>query len=399
MIISVSPSIKRNTLDTYHHTHIRFVCAFPSIYLFLARDNCFPFCWLLLLNPARRFFLAVSINHSIATHSPKKGLALTQGTVNKLAVTASAPAHSSWGRWAGQHSHPSVESFYNMNIPELVQPYDPRAASSAAMNRAIMAPHYVPMNSYSGDISAAPNHQQHQPTPAQQNPFSFGTYTTGVSNGLVPAFANNFVQQRPLPPLTQPESDVDRPVYQLDQRRGYLEEHQRASPVVKAEPQWNTPSTSSSIYLPANSKVVSTIPVSPGAEVHFGTEVDTLMKAIQAKSQTEPQSNPSPLIESRSVVGVFVSSPNLQTTTHHSSHGSMEIKDTKLTYEDVQDDQSNQHSQKGGKKRYQCKIVGCSKSFYQKTHLDIHERAHTGDKPYVSALHFILSRVILTSNL
>lgn len=283
-----------------------------------------------------------------------------------------------------------------MNIPELVQPYDPRAASSAAINRAIMAPHYVPMNSYTGNVSggigspshAHHHHQQQQqqqppPPPLQQNPFGFGSYTTGVSNGLVPAFANNFIQQRPLPPLMQPESDVDRPVYQVDQRRGYVEEHQRESPAVKAEPQWNPSNTSSSIYLPANSKVVSTIPVSPGAEVHFGTEVDTLMKAIQAKSQTEPQSNSSPLIQSRPVVGVFVSSPSLQATTHHSLHGSVEAKEAKLTYEHVQDDQN---SQRGGKKRYQCKITGCSKSFYQKTHLDIHERAHTGDKPYVSAL-------------
>ena len=35
------------------------------------------------------------------------------------------------------------------------------------------------------------------------------------------------------------------------------------------------------------------------------------------------------------------------------------------------------------KKRYECTVVGCGKSFFQKTHLDIHSRAHTGDKPFV----------------
>ena len=35
------------------------------------------------------------------------------------------------------------------------------------------------------------------------------------------------------------------------------------------------------------------------------------------------------------------------------------------------------------KKRYECEFEGCYKSFYQKTHLEIHTRAHSGDKPYV----------------
>jgi hypothetical protein len=35
------------------------------------------------------------------------------------------------------------------------------------------------------------------------------------------------------------------------------------------------------------------------------------------------------------------------------------------------------------RKRYQCNMPGCNKSFYQKTHLEIHVRAHTGAKPFV----------------
>jgi hypothetical protein len=34
------------------------------------------------------------------------------------------------------------------------------------------------------------------------------------------------------------------------------------------------------------------------------------------------------------------------------------------------------------KKRYECDVPGCNKSFLQKTHLDIHSRAHTGDRPF-----------------
>ncbi|PVH73190.1 hypothetical protein DL98DRAFT_552790 [Cadophora sp. DSE1049] len=52
----------------------------------------------------------------------------------------------------------------------------------------------------------------------------------------------------------------------------------------------------------------------------------------------------------------------------------------KLTHEEIQGEIT--HSQKDSKKRYLCTINGCSKSFNQKTHLDIHKRAHNGDKPY-----------------
>ncbi|RPA78286.1 hypothetical protein BJ508DRAFT_188125, partial [Ascobolus immersus RN42] len=34
------------------------------------------------------------------------------------------------------------------------------------------------------------------------------------------------------------------------------------------------------------------------------------------------------------------------------------------------------------RKRYECTFPSCNKSFFQKTHLEIHTRAHSGDKPY-----------------
>lgn len=35
------------------------------------------------------------------------------------------------------------------------------------------------------------------------------------------------------------------------------------------------------------------------------------------------------------------------------------------------------------KKKYLCDVPGCGKAFYQKTHLEIHTRAHTGIKPFL----------------
>lgn len=81
----------------------------------------------------------------------------------------------------------------------------------------------------------------------------------------------------------------------------------------------------------------------------FSTDIDTLMRAIQAKQQPEHQ-------------------PQKPTSTISSSSFSP---------------LSASPQQPRPKKRYQCAVPGCDKAFHQKTHLDIHTRAHTGVKPFL----------------
>lgn len=105
----------------------------------------------------------------------------------------------------------------------------------------------------------------------------------------------------------------------------------------------------------------STSEPAEAAEISFVTDVDTLMKAIQAQ-QPATLNRPEPCKVS----------PLLSFTIQL------------LKWFQVEGPRSSPKS----RKRYQCSMPGCTKSFYQKTHLEIHIRAHTGAKPFVCRLIF-----------
>jgi hypothetical protein len=95
-----------------------------------------------------------------------------------------------------------------------------------------------------------------------------------------------------------------------------------------------------------------------------GTDVDSLMRAIQIKTGSRHlQERP---------FGVHLPVP---------------LHSEGLSLEEAAD-QKNWHASGWGsqknRKRYQCHVAPCSKFFFQKTHLEIHMRAHTGYKPFVS---------------
>ncbi|KAL4899264.1 hypothetical protein BDW74DRAFT_171637 [Aspergillus multicolor] len=105
------------------------------------------------------------------------------------------------------------------------------------------------------------------------------------------------------------------------------------------------------------------------SEVEFSTEVDVLMKAIQAKGASQPtalQSLP-PLQQLAHGGGSGFAQPYMSPGAN--ARGTVVIEDPQ--------------SRPGKKRKYTCTLPHCGKSFAQKTHLDIHTRAHTGDKPFV----------------
>ncbi|KAF1812081.1 hypothetical protein P152DRAFT_44213 [Eremomyces bilateralis CBS 781.70] len=96
--------------------------------------------------------------------------------------------------------------------------------------------------------------------------------------------------------------------------------------------------------------------------INFSTDVDTLMRTIQSKTETAARASS----ERAGLVNGFEA---------------VNSQNESRSYP--------QHQKKMGRatgkarKKYVCRIPGCDKLFSQKTHLDIHTRAHTGFKPFI----------------
>jgi hypothetical protein len=184
---------------------------------------------------------------------------------------------------------------------------------------------------YGFDLSATMNHQ----FPVQQS------------------YGMNFQQQLPHPATyANSASNTPAPVSLVKDTRNTLpsinhNHGHRHSPIIKSE-------ISSPIHAPSafgdstgpEPLKSTTSDTSESAQAIFSTDVDCLMRAIQSTQspQTQPYSEP--------------------------------IK---------QEPATPVENRSKGRKRYLCSMPGCNKSFFQKTHLEIHTRAHTGVKPFVSS--------------
>ncbi|KAI1941233.1 DNA-binding transcription factor [Ophidiomyces ophidiicola] len=133
-------------------------------------------------------------------------------------------------------------------------------------------------------------------------------------------------------------------------------------------------------------------------DIEFSTEVDTLMKTIQSKPKLAQPQLP-PLHQFTTGVpgwpypgpGAAVSAappppppPPLvqqQQQQQQQQQSSSSLSSASM-FAPPQPDRPPPSKQKS-RRKYECTLPNCRKSFYQKTHLDIHMRAHTGDKPFI----------------
>jgi hypothetical protein len=246
-----------------------------------------------------------------------------------------------------------------------MMPYDSRSTtSSAPVQRSLVAPQYV-MQPYT--VATMPS------MPAPHYPSHNGFGYSGYNNPPGP-LGSPFKQtypERPSLRVMAPENDHGR--YPRD-GRGPYDEHSQ-SPSVKSDAQASTPKSAAPNPSVTAKTITSNISINPKNEVSFSTNVDTLMKAIQSKSETESI-----------IKKVEADYQATQTQPPPSTPEVVVQRPVQSAPTAVPPPQQSEGGGKSSRKRYICDIPGCNKSFCQKTHLDIHRRAHTGDRPYVSHL-------------
>ncbi|KAL4926521.1 uncharacterized protein BDV17DRAFT_154428 [Aspergillus undulatus] len=189
-----------------------------------------------------------------------------------------------------------------------------------------------------------------------------------------PGYQQFFVPNQPLHAQSVRLASEPSPIQQIPEIRPAKNAVNRVprEPVLKVERN-PEPQTVPSTTLPPATGVAPATKNPSSAEIEFSTEVDVLMKAIQAKGPSSSQ--PATTMQSL---------PPFQQLTHGGSNGysqpymSPPVANPRhpVLVEDPQ-------SRSGKKRKYVCTLPHCGKSFAQKTHLDIHTRAHTGDKPFV----------------
>ncbi|CAK7269712.1 DNA-binding transcription factor [Sporothrix epigloea] len=129
--------------------------------------------------------------------------------------------------------------------------------------------------------------------------------------------------------------------------------------------------------LPSSSPFQSTTGISAAAldtsfRPTFTTQVDLLMRTIQVKTEAAEEAANGELVG--------------HAQQRQQRQGRQPSKTSPATANNA-DNLCNAKSENDVvvpvKKPYPCSMPGCSMTFWQKTHLDIHRRSHTGEKPYV----------------
>ncbi|KAI2779554.1 hypothetical protein F4815DRAFT_187767 [Daldinia loculata] len=245
--------------------------------------------------------------------------------------------------------------------PSSFMQYTQGQTSTASMPRSDMPPQFMVGNTYTA-ITPVTSPQTPQYPPG--NHFTFGPYTP-PSPPVIPSYKH--YQEECQPPCTIPTDTRGIHV-------GYQQDPYQAHPVesegriqIKYESQVDIQQSPSPSPCPLTSKTVArNVPEDRAQEVVFHSEIDTMMKAIQLKSE--------PNEEFDSGVSSYPSPPH------------QDEEKFNLRRKPCSPEKRSSTISRGGKdrqKRYVCDFKGCGKRCAQKTQLETHKRAHTGEKPFI----------------
>lgn len=296
-----------------------------------------------------------------------------------------------------QHQQPQ-QNFY---VPSITQPYDTRTVTANPLQRHPVIPQYL-HTAYNGPVSTVqPVLATHVPVRQQQNAYYFGVYPEIHYNSVGPVYANSYLQRHPLP-VTSCEVVSERNVpYVRNVHQGFVEEIHPQSPPAKAESEWAMPSisptlTNTSLSATSSSSlrtVSNTVKVEPP---EFNTGIDILMKTIQAKEKKSEPETSSPLLSSIPEAPISCTYDEQSSSGPHiiiNSGKFMPMRHKKLSQnhgKNIKDTTSDEQA----KRRHKCDKYypdgsRCMKGFSQKTHLVIHYRSHTGERPFVCNIHYL----------
>lgn len=196
-----------------------------------------------------------------------------------------------------------------------------------------------------------------------ENHFVYGSYTPQSSPALPSSF-KHYPEECPPRPIPTNSEGVHAG-YQREPIQTHPTE-QDPRPPIKYEPQVAT-QRSPALAPPIASKTITRNAAEDKAnEIEFHTNIDILMKVIQLKD--DPEKTP------ESGEAAYPSPPQLDEEKFNLRRKSCSPAESSTT-----ESQYGRERQK----RYVCDIKGCRKRCTQKTQLETHKRAHTGEKPYV----------------
>ncbi|KAK4179865.1 hypothetical protein QBC36DRAFT_375643 [Triangularia setosa] len=267
-----------------------------------------------------------------------------------MALSEHLPAPANWSRWP-QH-HPTSGDYTMME--HNVMPYESRQTTTAPPpQRPPLASQYF----NSAPFSLAPITNS-GPAPQYQPPVTYSGYHSYAPSPVLgsPFRAHAYPEQQTRVMSAEPSLVRGSGTPSV----GHSPVQESRSPSVGAERQL---SVTAEATLPCKT-IEANLPVA-GQQTHeFHTPLDTLMKAVQAKT-AKPTEGKTDASENELQERVLPSSTQTQGEVFTRTRSAPGIT--------------------APVKRYACGIAGCSKMFSQKTHLDIHRRAHTGESPYVSS--------------
>ena len=241
--------------------------------------------------------------------------------------------------------------------------YDPRTAP-AQLQRPAVPPQYLIGPAYSSaPMSAMTAPQYHNPGPYAYGPYPSPPPTTPMTSPF-----KEELSDRPSTRLMQ--SHGSRPLSYVPETKN-CQEFQMLSPATRRSSVASSAACYGSSKSTAASKTVSfNETIDPADQVDFSTDVDELMKVLQRDSD-ERDEEPQPLTpalspKSESTLG-GCNTERMAEAMHPPN-----VSKTKKA------------------KKHVCDGPNCNKAFVQKTHMEIHRRTHTGDRPYVR--HLITDR-------